>query len=383
MIFSNKYKRAVAVFTACILAVGAFTMTASASTSSQLNSVKNKLSSAKSELKEGQKKENELVAQINSLNSQIDAIQGDIEKIGQNIETKKSEISAAQVKLQETEERMNKQNDDLNQRLRVMYMNGGTGMLEILLGSASISEFLSNVDMVQRIYDNDMEILKQIKDQYAEIDAQKQTLETLKAQLEQEQQQQKAKQSELESQMNSVSELQKKVAADNDALEAQIDELNAEANALTAELKKQQASNKISSSTTSTYGGGIMAWPVPGYSRISSSYGYRIHPILKTKKFHSGIDIPAPKGVSIVAANAGTVIFSGTKSGYGKCIMIDHGGGIVTLYGHCSSLVASNGQKVTRGQTIAKVGSTGQSTGNHCHFEVRVNGSTVSPNSYL
>ena len=379
----RKYKKAIACLLVFVLSISMFTVTASASTSSKLKDVKGKISSAKSQLNEGKKKANKLVSQLGELNDQIADIEGDIAQIGQNIDAKKAEISAAQQKLEETEEKMNQQNDDLNQRLRIMYMNGGTGMLEILLGSASISDFLTNVDMVQRIYDNDMDILQKIKDQYTEIDNQKKTLESLKAQLEAEQQQQKAKQDELEQQKNSVEELQAKVAADNDALSAQIDELNDEANELTAELQRQQAANKISSSTTSTYGGGIMTWPVPGYTSISSSYGYRTHPILHTKKFHSGLDIPAPKGTSIVAASDGTVIFSGTKSGYGYCIMVDHGGGIVTLYGHCSSLVASTGQTVTRGQTIAKVGSTGQSTGNHCHFEVRVNGSTVSPNSYL
>jgi murein DD-endopeptidase MepM/ murein hydrolase activator NlpD len=264
-----------------------------------------------------------------------------------------------------------------------MYMKGETGTLEILLGSSDIIEFLSNVDMVQRIYDNDMDILKQIKQQYAEIEEQKNTLESLKAQLEEEQQQKQTKQDELEQQKDSVETLQAQVASDNDALEAQIDQLNEEADELTALLQQQQKSNQISSSTTSTYSGGIMAWPVPGYTSLSSQYGYRTHPILGTKKFHSGLDIPAPKGTSIVAANDGTVIFSGVKGGYGNCIMVDHGGGTVTLYGHCSSLVASVGQTVKRGETIAKVGSTGQSTGNHCHFEVRINGSTTNPTAYL
>ncbi len=379
----NRYKRAIACALTFALSISMFTVTAGASTSSKLKNVKGQISSAQSQLKEGKQKANQLVSQLSELNDQISAIEGDIAQIGQNIDAKKAEIATAQQKLQDTEAKMNQQNDDLNQRLRVMYMNGGTGMLEILLGSASISDFLTNVDMVQRIYDNDMDILQKIKDQYTEIDNQKKTLESLKAQLEDEQQQQKAKQSELEQQKSSVEELQAKVAADNDALAAQIDELNDEANELTAELQRQQAAQKISSSTTSTYGGGIMSWPVPGYTSISSPYGYRTHPILHTKKFHSGLDIPAPRGTSIVAASAGTVIFAGTKGGYGNCIMVDHGGGIVTLYGHCSSLVASVGQSVTKGQTIAKVGSTGQSTGNHCHFEVRVNGSTVSPNSYL
>ena len=354
-----------------------------AETSSQLSGVKNKLSTAKSQLKEGQKKENELVSQLNNLNAQIDTIEDEIADITADIDAKKNEISAAEVQLAETQERMDTQNTALNHRLRVMYMNGETGMLEILLGSSSIADFLTNVDMIQKIYDNDMDVLKQIKEQYAEIDAQKKNLETLKEQLVSEQQTQVYKKNELSTQKSNVQTLQKEVASDNAALEAQIDQLNAEAQSLTAQLQSQMKSSSVSSSATSTYGGGEMAWPVPGYSSISSPYGYRIHPILKVKKFHSGIDIPAAKGTAIVAANAGKVIFAGTKSGYGSCIMVDHGGGVVTLYAHCSALTASNGQSVTRGQTIAKVGSTGQSTGNHCHFEVRVNGSTTNPTAYL
>lgn len=122
-----------------------------------------------------------------------------------------------------------------------------------------------------------------------------------------------------------------------------------------------------------------MGWPVPGYSRISSPYGYRIHPIFKTKKLHTGIDIPAPTGTSIAAGSDGTVIYTGTLGGYGKAVMIDHGGGIVTLYAHNSSIVVSEGQSVKRGNTISKAGSTGYSTGPHLHFEVRKGGSYVDP----
>jgi murein DD-endopeptidase MepM/ murein hydrolase activator NlpD len=126
-----------------------------------------------------------------------------------------------------------------------------------------------------------------------------------------------------------------------------------------------------------------MAWPVPGYSRISSYYGMRIHPIFKTKKLHTGIDIPAPTGTAITSAGDGTVIFSDWLGGYGKAVMIDHGGGMVTLYAHNSATNAKVGQTVKRGATIAKAGSTGNSTGPHLHFEVRKNGAYVDPIPWL
>ena len=174
---------------------------------------------------------------------------------------------------------------------------------------------------------------------------------------------------------NSAAEMRQQVVADNENLEKELDALNAEANAITAEILRLQNPNMV-------YSGGIMQWPCPSSSRITSEFGYRIHPVTKTKKLHTDL-IWRTTGGSIVAANAGTVIKAAWNNSYGYMIMVDHGGGIVTLYAHNSRLLVSTGQKVERGQQIALSGNTGVSTGPHLHFEVRVNGEYKDPRAYL
>ena len=147
------------------------------------------------------------------------------------------------------------------------------------------------------------------------------------------------------------------------------------------DTKKDQNSNDDGSVTPT----GTFQWPVPSSHTITSNYGYRIHPISGTKKLHAGIDIGAPGGSNIIAADSVTVILSsfGYNGGYGNYVIISHGNGITTRYAHCSNLFVSVGQTVTKGQPIAAVGSTGASTGNHCHFEVRINGGSKNPLNYL
>ena len=166
--------------------------------------------------------------------------------------------------------------------------------------------------------------------------------------------------------------LMSRLEEDKISLEKQCDELNQFAKDIESKIVKLQV-------VTGPYSGGKMAWPIPGHNRITSPYGYRIHPILNVKKFHTGIDIPGPTGSQVIAASEGTVVHSGWYGGYGKAVMIDHGGGILTLYAHNSSINVSKGQTVNRGDTIAKVGSTGMSTGPHSHFEVRKNGAYQDP----
>lgn len=341
----------------------------------QLNDVHQQINQTQSELNKGRKQEKQLSNQIKELESQIGAAEKEINNLNGNIGETEQKIAVVKADLAAVEEEMNTQNDELQKRLRAMYKNDDVGMIQILLGSDDITDFMTNMDMVQKIFDNDVKILKGMKRQHEIIEGQKKQLETLQAKLEIQQQQQLDKQAFLQASRGQVSALKSQVASNNAALEAQIDDLNAEADRLVSEIRKLQGNQ--------AFVGGTFCWPSASSTRVTSEFGYRIHPILKVKKLHTGIDIGAASGTNVLAANAGTVIKAGWNNSYGNLVMIDHGGGIVTLYAHNSKLLVSTGDVVSRGQAIALVGSTGNSTGSHIHFEVRVNGEYQNPRNWL
>lgn len=356
----------IALAAAMILAQSAYVDAAS------LSEIRNSISEKQSQLEKGKAEESEISAQIMELEDELYKLQTEIEKGESQLKTLESELKEAQ-------EKVDVQNGNLGDRLENMYKSGSVGFLDVLLDSHSFSEFLTNLDLVRMIYTSDMEVLEGLQDSYNEIDEKKQKIEKLQAEL-------TASKGVLEDEMSSVAEKKAEISKENAETEAMINEMQAEADRITAELAAQSSSGEISNSSTSSYEG-AMTWPTPGYGSgyITSYYGYRIHPIYGYWKFHSGIDIGAPGNARIVAAESGKVIFTRKYDGggYGKYLQIDHGGGIVTLYGHCNSIIVNEGQQVSRGQTIAYVGTTGASTGNHLHFEVRKNGAYVDPLSYL
>ena len=351
------------------------------SASAEKEKIDSRIQQTQQELDTGKEKQNQLIEEIRDVNHQMELLQEQISELDRQIKDREQEIAVAEGQLEVKKEEIGKQNEALDTRLRVMYKRGDTGMLEVLLGSSDISELISNADMLRKLYRNDLRVLKSLKQQYEAIASQVERLKELRAGLESQQEEQKEHENRLSQKIEELENLEKKVAQDNEALEAQLDELNREAEKITEELRQKEIA--ASTSSESSYDGGSMLWPVPTYSKISSKYGYRMHPILHVSKMHTGLDISAASGEQILAASDGKVILSAVKGGYGNCVMIDHGGGIVTLYGHCSRLLVSSGQSVVRGQVIALVGSTGMSTGPHCHFEVRVNGATTDPLNYL
>ena len=269
------------------------------------------------------------------------------------------------------------------QHVRAMEENGEYTYLSIIFGSKSLSQLMSNLDMIGEIMDAD----KRIYDQYTaaredaeEIKAEYETtlsaLADKQAEYEAEKADLEAKIAEandmiaqLEEEINSNYDLYLEVLAQEEALESDIQNM-------IAEMERQEAANSITS--TGTY-----IWPLPGYSP-GSAYGWRMHPIYHEMRFHAGEDIGAPSGTPILAADSGmATVIADNGNGYGNYIMINHGGGRVTLYAHMSAFAISNGATVSQGQVIGYVGSTGNSTGPHLHFETRINGATTDPKSYF
>ena len=263
-------------------------------------------------------------------------------------------------------------------RLKDIYINGQINYLDVLLGAKDFSDFSSRMYLLKKIIANDINLLADLKKKKAELETAQEILASNMARV-------KAVHSEVSSKQQLVAQkTMEREAAYNDAvaeqsrLDEEYNELMATSERITDMIRNLENGGTISSASR---GSGSFVWPI--YGEITSPFGWRTHPIFGTQKFHSGLDIAADYGDPIVAANSGTVIYADWMGGYGNAVMIDHGGGLVTLYGHNSSLAVYNGQQVAKGQTIAYAGSTGYSTGPHCHFEVRIHGEVTDPMDYL
>lgn len=362
-----------------ILLMLTFTVETSLASAATLSQIRNNIKNKQQELNESRAKEKSLGDQVNSLEQQINSKQSDIDELEASISEAQAKLETLEEELAAAEEKVNTQNENLNARLRNMYKNGSVGFIDVLMDSGSFSEFLNNLSLVEKVYTSDQDVLEGLQKAYDEIDAKKKEIETLQAELSESKATMEEQKSSLEADKASVEKKKSEIAADSAETQRELDKLEADAQALTSSIR-----NSGSSSSSSKYNGGIMAWPVPSCHTVSSGYGGRIHPTTGKYKFHGGLDIPGSYGSAIVAANSGKVIWAGNRGdSYGNYVIIDHGGGVSTLYGHSSKVLVSTGQRVSRGQRIANVGSTGRSTGPHCHFEVRINGSRVNPNPYV
>ena len=344
----------------------------------QQQDIQNQLEESNQQLQEVQSQLSENLQQIEKLDEKIRESENKIEELDTQVKQLQEEIVTIQSQLEVAEKTYEKQKEIMEKRLVAIYEAGDTRYIDVLLNSSDLSEFLSNYYLITEIATIDKNLLDEVASEKKDIELSKQKLQN----------NQKSLATALQTQTQTSTVLQNtktlrenyisRLSDEEKAKQAQIDEMTEQyedINNQILELAKQ--------GLDTSYIGGVLAWPVPGYTKITSNYGMRVHPITGQYKLHTGVDISAPIGADFVAANDGIVTKAEYNTAYGNMVVIDHGGGISTLYAHGSEILVTVGQTVKRNESILKVGSTGYSTGPHAHFEVRINGVVTNPIEYI
>lgn len=313
--------------------------------------------------------------QLEDLDKKLNAAENELGQVEGQLSVLENQIALTQRELERAAGDAVSQKELLKKRVRVMHENGNIGYLSVILDASSFADFVSRIDFLRKIVQFDSDLLSKMKNYRDSVDEKKQQLQSEQEQKEKLKQNLSDKKEKVETAKEDKQNNLKELISDLKELEKQEDKLLEQSNEIGKKIVALQSAGE--------YIGGTIGWPAPGYYKITSPYGYRTHPILKKKKLHTGIDIAVPKGSKIIAANAGKVIYAGYYGGYGYAVIIDHGGKISTLYAHNDKLLVKEGDEVEKGQTIAKSGSTGLSTGPHLHFEVRENGQHVDPMKHL
>jgi len=335
------------------------------------NDIKNDIKEVKEQKKDILEQKRQIDGEVKDLEDNVDTLNGGIAQDSQDITGITADLQAATVA-------SDKQYETFKKRIRIMYEQGPSGYIEALLSAQNFTDFLNRYEIIKQIATYDKDMFNRLNITKKSIDDNKKALEVKK----------QAKVLKASALNEKVSSLGKK-QVQRDSL---LNELNQTENDLAKTLKnvekeEQKARSELSAlmspPSSTKYEGGKMGWPAPGFYRITDPFGYRTHPVTKVYKLHTGVDLGVPYGSSVVAANDGKVIKAGYNTAYGNYVVIDHGGGIATLYAHASVLKVTVGQQVSRGQQIMKSGSTGYSTGPHLHFEIIVNGSPVNPMGYF
>ncbi len=341
--------------------------------------LQNQINEATGELEDVQSDLSENLQQVQKLDERIESSQAELDELTTQITELQTSIDEISAKLEQEEETYSNQKNLLDKRLVAMYEEGETSYLDVILSSSSLAEFLSNYAYLSEIAKYENELLLDIQSRKKEIELEKEKLANNQEQLATIKANQTKTARILENTKTVRENFIAKLSDEEKNIQAQIDEYNRQFAEVNAEILKLALEG-----LDTQYIGGVFAWPTPGYTRITSKYGMRTHPITGVYKLHTGVDIGAPMGASFVAANDGVVVKAGYNGAYGNMVIIDHGGGIQTLYAHGSEIMVNVGDVVKKGETVVlKVGSTGYSTGAHAHFEVRINGKVTDPMPYI
>ncbi|MCX6384122.1 MAG: peptidoglycan DD-metalloendopeptidase family protein [Actinobacteria bacterium] len=352
----------------------------------QLDQIKKEKAQTEKKIEDAKKKEKDYLNQVNQVETQLLSSLDQLNTLNKNFADVKSEIDKTNIELAVKENDLAVINKDLDEkegilsnRIASLYKNRSSSFFEVLFKSKSFIELLSKLKLMNLLAAQDTSIIEDIKSKKSATLSVKQSILELKKK-------QDDQRSNLEKLVTQSEQKNTEISGILDDKKVLLSSAKADKNALIKMAAQQTAKeNEIQRVLESLkYGSapnGRLMWPVVG--RLMSGFGSRMHPILGYVRFHSGIDLAAPRGTPIVAADGGQVIEASYDGGYGNSILIYHGGGFATFYAHMSGFAVSQGQMVKRGQIIGYVGSTGLATGPHCHFEVRINGAAQNPLGYL
>lgn len=363
-----------------------FVLISNAAQSSDLqnkkDNIQKQINDSKNELKEVDNELSENLNQLKKIDESIQESEQKLQEMSVKISKLEEEIKINEEEVERLTKKYNEQNKLLDESIIAMYETDDSTYLNVLFNSKSFSDIISTYYLLSELEAYDIQLLETVENERKTIEQKNNEIKHSKEELEQEKINEQKTKIALSNTRTVRQNYISKLNDEEKSIQSKIDEYNKEIESIEAEIKAL-AKKSAASSTTVNYSGGSMLWPVPGYRTITSYYGMRVHPITGVYKLHSGIDVGAPTGANFIAAASGTVVKAAYTSGYGNMVLIDHGGGLQTLYAHGSAILVSSGQKVNAGDAILKVGSTGYSTGPHAHFEVRVNGNTVNPLNYV
>ena len=320
----------------------------------------------------------ENMTEIESLNEKLLEYQTQIDKNSIQVNNLSESIKNIEEELNKVEKEYEEKKKALENRLVILYEIGDNKYLDVLLSSTSIGDFLSRYYLITEIAKYDSQIVEEVEKQKIEIEESRKKLNSQMEEYKKAKDEEEKIQIMLENTLIVKNNYISKLTQKEQELQAKIEESINELRLIEKEIVMLTTAN-----IGTDYVGGVMAWPVPGYTRITSQFGMRTHPITGVYKLHTGMDIGAPIGTNFIAANDGVVIKAGFNTAYGNMVIIDHGGGVSTLYAHGSEILVTLGQEVKKGDPILKVGMTGYTTGPHAHFEVRVNGEYVQPLNFV
>ena len=418
--YHKKRNRLIAAIIAGVLAVlmlgstifGALSMAMAASKSelnNRLAEIKSQKAEIEAQLAEYEKQKDNYAGQIGTLNNKINLTEQEIDATQEAIDALTDSIEETKANLKQAEKELADKQELFETRIRVMYENGDTSYMEVVLNSESFGDMLDNIEIVSQIMDYDKGVVAEytaIRDSIQEMEESleadrkqqkeyKESLEVEKEGLEADRADLQAMLAKIENDSEYAQKVSDQLADEQDEISNEIAELSrkeaeaaarkrAAASSSSSSSSSRGSSSSSSSSNYSSGGSGSLIWPCPTYTYISSEFGGRVSPITgKWQGGHKGMDIASGKGNPVIAAASGTVVKSYLSSSYGNYIVISHGGGLMPAYAHMTRRLVSVGDTVAAGQQIGTVGSTGNSTGNHLHFEVYENGTAVNPRNYV